>query len=333
MSLLHRPKLIIARDFADAAVKAIDSATSRVALVATTFRADSNSSRRIIDALCRAADRKVIVTVCADAYTYTEPKEFILRSPKRHPLRALSAIKIEHELKQHGADFHWLGSKSNVGFAGRTHSKWLIADDTVLSFGGINIDEESFMNNDFMLQFKNRDFADQLFLQHLRLLKADRAGHATKNHSIAISDTSTVLIDGGIVANSVIYQRACRLAQQATDITLVSQYCPTGKLQRILRRKHATLYFNHWRSASWFNRLLISFGMTTTRQETQYTKEQYLHAKYILFTMPDKRKVALTGSHNFMFVGGLLGTREIALETSDKAIIKQLESFLSSHIQ
>jgi cardiolipin synthase len=333
MSLLHPPRLIPASDFARDAVAAINRSSSRVALVVTTIRADDTASQHIVDALCRAAARDVIVTVCADSYTYTEPKEFILRSPKRHPMRAYHAIKIEHELKSHGADFHWLGSKSNIGFAGRTHSKWLIVDDTIYSFGGINIDAGSFANNDFMLRIRNRDLADQLFLQHLRLLKADRANHATKNHQLKVDDHSTVLIDGGLVANSIIYRRACQLAREAHTITLVSQYCPTGKLQRLLAHKQATLYFNHWRKANWFNRLLISFGMLTTRQSTRYTREQYLHAKFMIFTLPDGKKVALTGSHNFMFTSGLIGTREIALETTDRTIIGQLERFLDNHVK
>lgn len=333
MSLFHPPRLITASNFARDVVTSINHASSRIAVVITTIRADDTESQQIIDALCRAAKRGVMVTVCADAYTYTEPKEFILRSPKRHPMRAYQAIKVERELKSHGADFHWLGSRSNFGFAGRTHSKWLIVDDVVYSFGGVNIDAGSLTNNDFMLRIRNQDLADQLFLQHLRLLKADRANHATKNHQFKIDNHSTVLVDGGLVGNSIIYRRACHLARDANSVTLVSQYCPTGKLQRILAQKQAILYFNHWRKANWFNKLLITFGMLTTRQATRYSRESYLHAKFIIFTMPNGQKIALTGSHNFMFTSGLIGTREIALETTDRTIIKQLEAFLDKHVK
>ena len=48
--------------------------------------------------------------------------------------------------------------------------------------------------------------------------------------------------------------------------------------------------------------------------------------------MPDGQKVAITGSHNFMFGSGAMGTREIALETTDHHIIRQLESFLHRHV-
>ena len=44
-------------------------------------------------------------------------------------------------------------------------------------------------------------------------------------------------------------------------------------------------------------------------------------------------KIALSGSHNFMRGSGIMGTREIALETSDPAIIKQLEAFRKKYVE
>ena len=120
---------------------------------------------------------------------------------------------------------------------------------------------------------------------------------------------------------------------QAENIVLVSQYCPTGKLNRILKRKNAKLYFNNWRTASPINKLLIKLGTLTSRQQTLYQHPQYLHAKFIVFTMPDGSKIALSGSHNFMRGSGIMGTREIALETSDPAIIKQLEAFRKRYVE
>lgn len=332
MSLRHPPRLFLASDFARQAVKSIDKASVRIALVATTFRADDEQSTAIIDALCRAGDRGVIVSVCADTFTYLEPKEFALRSPKQHPARAFRAVKIARQLKKHKVSFHWLGRLSNFSFAGRTHSKWLITDDTVYSFGGVNIDSESFRNNDYMIRLTNRELAEQLFTQHLRMLRADLSGHALRHHTLKIDNQSTALIDGGLIGDSVIYRRACDLANQATTITLVSQYCPTGKLNRILRSKGATLYFNHWRNAAWVNKVIIQIGMTLTHQQSLYSHNRYLHAKFILFTMPGGKKIAITGSHNFMFGSVILGTREVALETSDPVIIKQLEHFLTTQV-
>ena len=332
MHPFHSPRVLTSEEYAKDAAKKIAKATTRIALVVTTLRADDALSTAIIDALCDAAKRGVFVSVCADTYTYTEPKEFFLRSPKRQPARAYRAIQVERQLKKYGVEFRWLGRSSNFGFAGRTHSKWLIVDDIVYSFGGVNLDHESFTNTDYMIRMYDADIAGALFSQHLKLRRADKGGHAFRSRQIRISETSNILVDGGLVGDSVIYRRACKLARQAQDITLVSQYCPTGKLNRILKRKNATLYFNHWRHAAWMNRILIQFGMVFTRQRTLYQQTNYLHAKFIIFTMPDGHKVAIAGSHNFMYGSVAFGTREIALETTDPKIIKQLEGFLAAYV-
>lgn len=332
MHPFHSPRLLTAEEYAKDAAKKIAKATSRIALVVTTLHVDDEWSRAIIDELCRASERGVSVSVCADAYTYTEPKEFILKSPRRHPIRAYRAIKVERELKKSGVEFRWLGRSSNFGFAGRTHSKWLIIDDIVYSFGGVNLDHESFANTDYMIRMYDAGLADALYSQHLRLRKADKGGHALRSKAVVINDKSSILLDGGLIGDSIIYRRACKLAKQAETITLVSQYCPTGKLNRIVKRKHATLYFNHWKSAAWMNRLLIQFGMAFTRQRTLYQHANYLHAKFIIFTMSDGHKVALSGSHNFMYGSVAFGTREVALETTDTKIIKQLELFLATYV-
>lgn len=328
----NSPRLLTAEEYAKDAAKKIAKATSRVALVVTTLRADDNLSSTIIDELCKASERGVHVSVCADTYTYTEPKEFFLRSPKKHPARAYRAIKVERQLKKSGVEFRWLGRSSNIGFAGRTHSKWLIVDDTIYSFGGVNLDHGSFQNTDYMIRLHDPMTADALFSQHSRLRKADKGGHALRSRQLAVSDHMSILVDGGLIGDSIIYRRACKLARQAESITLVSQYCPTGKLNRILKRKNATLYFNHWKRAAWMNRILIQFGMVFSRQRTLYQQANYLHAKFIIFTMPDGHKIAISGSHNFMYGSVAFGTREIALETTDSKIIKQLEGFLATYV-
>ncbi len=332
MLLPSSPTLIASDDYAASVAASIKTASRRIAVVATTFRDDDPRSASIIAAICDAASRGVLVTVCIDTFTYLEPKEFALKSPKRQPARAYQAIKLERRLKRHGANFRWLGRTSNVLIMGRTHSKWIIIDDTVYSFGGINLDSESFDNTDYMLKFTDRDLADRLFNEHTRLLGADRGAHASRSHKFSIKGGETVLVDGGLFGDSIIYRRACRLAREAESITFVSQYCPTGKLNRILRRKNATIYFNHWRQAAWLNKIMIRIGMLTARQRTLYHRTPYLHAKCIIFTMPDGKEVALTGSHNFMFGSGLMGTREIALETSNPRIIKQLRKFIKTNV-
>ena len=68
--------------------------------------------------------------------------------------------------------------------------------------------------------------------------------------------------------------------------------------------------------------------MLITGNKTLYKKSRYLHAKFMLFYMPDGRKIALTGSHNLSNAGVMLGTREIALQTESPEVVRQLEAFV-----
>ncbi len=332
MSLLHPPKLLTADEYAHDLAKVIAKAKAEIAITTTTFRDDDPRSHEIVEALCAAADRGVAISVCVDTFTYLEPKEFLLRSPKRQPARAMRALQLERKLKQHGIIFRWLGRKANTVIYGRTHSKWVVVDDYVYSFGGVNMDNESFNNTDYMIRFKDSKLAASVIAEHVRVRRADQGGGAFNSHKFALDKHTTVLFDGGLIVNSLIYRRAWQLAREASSVIFVSQYCPTGKLARILKHKNAKLYFNHWRNASWVNRVLISLGTLTAKHTTLYTRSNYLHAKFIIYTMPNGSKVALSGSHNYMYGSGIVGTREAAIETTDKHIIHQLEQFYLEYV-
>jgi len=332
MSLLHPMKLLSSADYTPEVIKSIRNARHEIAIIATTFRSDDTRSEAIIDELCKASDRGVAVSVHADTFTYLEPKEFILFSPKRQPSRAVQAIKLERRLKSHGIQFYWLGRKSNVILTGRTHTKWIVVDDIVYSFGGLNIDNESFSNIDYMFKVRDSKLAEVILAEHVRIRRADRGGAGIRNHTYQLDNSTDVLFDGGLIGSSLIYRRTVELAKQAKYITLVSQYCPTGPLVRILKAKHATIYYNHWRNASSVNRALIGLGMLTAKSTTIYRHNTYLHAKFVIFTMPSGDKVAISGSHNFMFGSGIVGTREVAIETSDPRIIRQLEKFCEQYV-
>ena len=294
MQLFNQPTLLTANKYASDVVKKIRSARKRILIVATVLRDDGPNSHAIVEALCEASDRGVETIVYIDTFTYLEPKGFALRSSKRQPARTIQAMKLERRLKQHGITFHWLGRKTIGLLVGRTHSKWTVIDDVVYTFGGVNLDHSSFTNVDYIFRLKNALLADVIAKEQEHIYSLDCSGGAARSHSYAISDQSITLFDGGLIGDSIIY--------------------------------------NHWRHASSLNRFLITLGMFTAKHDTSYTRDAYLHTKFIIFTMPDGQKVAITGSHNFMFGSGAMGTREIALETTDHHIIRQLESFLHQHV-
>lgn len=322
-------KLISPSQYVHDAAEAVSKARQRVYLMSMVI-ADHEETRPLIAALEAAAGRGVEVVVAADIFTYGEVTGGFL------PLRyyshgARSTNKMVKDLKKAGVKFHWLGRGRVTLFHGRTHSKWCIVDDVLYTFGGVNLYGGGIHNIDYMFKHQDAKLADRLVDEQKRVQKAE--SHSSNYPSVAYEHGDmTVLIDGGIIGQSVIYRRAVELATEATYITFVSQYCPTGKLSRILKTKPATLYFNHPQQADGLNKIVIRIGQFVSGLKTSYTKEPYLHAKCIIFTFKDGTKTAITGSHNFAYTGVLLGTREIALETRDMAIISQLESFIKNDV-
>lgn len=324
-----KPVLLLPREYIHDAANAIKRAKHRVSFLCMLVT-DDEATDELIDALCETAERGVQVDVAADVFTYGELSGHFI--PTRYFTKKTRATtNMMRQFENSKVNFNWLGRFSNTPFTGRTHIKWCVVDDTVYSFGGVNLYDTGISSNDYMFKVYDHDLATILISEYDRLVKADSGHFAYRSRSIT-TKTGITHIDGGLPFDSIIYRRACALAEEADKVTLVSQYCPTGKLSRLLRRTDAHLYFNPWRNAEGLDRLVIRSGMAFSRQKTRYTHKQYLHAKFILFEMPDGRRVALTGSHNFVQGGVLLGTREVALETEDARIYSALERFLKNHV-
>ena len=211
---------------------------------------------------------------------------------------------------------------------GRTNSKWTVVDDDVYAFGGVNLNQSGTTERtDYIFHMHDRQIADNLVSeQHLVESIELGKGHAVDRE--IDTQFGTMLLDGGKINRSIIYKHAVRLANKAESILLVSQYCPAGELARILKKKPATsIYFNPKGSAKDpVNNIMIGTRSTVKSLTT------YLHAKFMIGTMPDGTKLAITGSHNFSTLGVRAGTREIALETGDSGIINQLEKFFTRYV-
>lgn len=322
-------KLLSPTQYVRHATEAVNSATRSVYLMSMVF-ADHEATNELIVALEDAARRGVKVVVAADIFTYGEVSGgFLPFRYYNHGTR--NTNRMVKTLRKSGVSFHWLGSGHITMYHGRTHSKWCVADDYVFTFGGVNLYEEGILNVDYMFKLKDAKLAARIIQEQERIQKAE--SRTTNYHSTIYEHGDMhILFDGGIIGQSVIYKRAVELAEQATHITFVSQYCPTGKLARILKNKPAAVYFNRPLQAEGLNRIVIHLAQFFTGIKTSYANARYLHAKFIIFTLPEGKKIAITGSHNFAHTGVLLGTREIALETTDPKIIGQLEKFIETDL-
>lgn len=322
-------KLVLPPDYVREATELANKAERQISLISMVV-ADHPATHSLIEALEAAALRGVKVTVSADIFTYGEVNGSFL--PLRYnSSQSKAATKMAKVLKAAGVKFEWLGHGRVTLLNGRTHSKWCVIDDTVFTFGGVNMYQGGIENTDYMFRLEDGALADRLVKEQKKIQSAERT--ATNYSSAAFElGENRALFDGGIIGHSIIYRRVCELTEKAEHVLFVSQYCPTGKLARLLKKTPNTLYFNQPEQASFLNRTLITFSMFFSGFTSQYHKRNYLHAKFIIFTLPDGTKTAITGSHNFAYTGVLFGTREIALETKDPAIISQLESFAEEFV-
>lgn len=325
-------RLVLACDLPKILVRDIKSAKKRILITITTLRNDCPEIEEIITALEQAAMRGVKVSVMADSLSYTEIRGSIFNI-KEQQLRGLRAMQLERRLKKSGVNFRWLGHDANVGFIGRTHCKWLVIDDLTYSFGGVNLDAISFKNVDYMLRMKCSQLANFITEAHESIIARDKVKGGLRNLSFTSHDeTTTILVDGGMPLNSIIYERATELAKTANHITLVSQYCPTGKLMKSIQQCPTyKIHFNKIKNATLLNSILLSLGWRHGAKNC-YQRDDYLHAKFILYTMQDGTVIALLGSHNFMRGSGVVGTREIVMETTDPYVVSLLSDFTKNQV-
>ncbi len=325
-----RPTLLSPPEYIADATRVITQAKRHVYFMCLIV-ADQNRTGGFIDALIAAARRGVKVDVAADVFTYGELAGRFIPLFRRTRRRCRSN-RMARELTEAGVRFTWLGKGYWFPYRGRTHIKFCIVDDVVYSFGGVNLYDKGATNADYMFKVKDIPLAKRLAREYKRLRASKLKRHDDKSYAIRFKK-NRVLIDGGIVGDSIIYRHACTLAAKAKRIVLVSQYCPTGRLGRLLKKVPHELYFNPPSNASFLNRLLIRFGMLISGHRTLYRKKRYLHAKCMIFYFDDGKRAAITGSHNFVWGGVRLGTREIALQTKDPYVIDQLEDFCDTYVR
>ena len=322
-------QLILPKDYVRQATDFINKAEHRVSLISMVI-AEHDNTKELLQALKDAAQRGVEVHVAADIFTYGEVNGSFFGLQYYSP-RSREASAMAKQLRSAGVHFHWLGHGRVTVLNGRTHSKWCVIDDHVFTFGGVNMYQQGIENVDYMFSIEDEHLADRLVKEQHRILKAERTATNFPSTSFKLGE-DTVHFDGGIIAHSIIYKRACELARQSKSVIFVSQYCPSGRLARILKKVNHTLYFNQPEQATFINTVLIRTNMILSGFRSRYSRSTYLHGKCMIFTLHDGSKVALTGSHNFAYALVLFGTREVALETKDPATIAQLESFVQTHV-
>ncbi|MFZ2513627.1 MAG: phospholipase D-like domain-containing protein [Candidatus Saccharimonadales bacterium] len=322
-------RVLAAKEYVAEATRLVRAAQSRIVLFTMIMTYDAYTEE-FFDALCGAAQRGIPVEVAGDIFTLGV-MSFETDGQVWNNSGIKSTLKMRERLEDAGAHFSWVGQLGPILYAQRTHLKWCIIDDAVFCFGGVNLYKNGITSLDYMLLLNDAALANRLVSEHERLCSANRSGSWYKSFSFDCT-AGRVLVDGGIIGRSLIYRRACELAAQASDILYISQYPPGATLVRSFAGKQTRLYYNRWQQAFGMNKMLLRLRSLRGKWPTEFRRSGYIHAKCIIFTMPDGQKVALSGTHNFERGGVLLGTREIALETDQPELIEALETYARTYI-
>lgn len=323
-------KLLTARQYLTDLTAHVKKSRSQIAIMSLVLTDDS-LTHELIATLEAAAKRGIAISIGVDAFTYSELGGYF--SPFKHvKAKSRTASKMAERLQRAGVQFVWLGRGYKFNpFRGVTHIKWAVVDSTVYAFGGVNLYADGIECIDYMFKINDTQLAHQIFTQHQAIIENDTPPHSYPG-LIAKTDYGTVFIDSGLPRKSIIYERITELAREATHVLVVTQYCPSGSFARRIKGK-SDVYFNQATNMTFPSNTLISFDEHFTGLRSRYQHATYLHAKFIIFTMPGGEKIAVTGSHNFAYSGVAFGTREVALETKSPEIIKQLETFFATTVK
>lgn len=320
------PAKIYLRDLTES----VSQSKRKVCIMSLTF-IESDTTRGLVAALIDAAQRGVSVNVAIDTFTYSELGGYFSPFKRaRAPSRAVT--NMVNRMKQAGITFTWLGSHYRINpFAGVTHIKWSVVDDTVYAFGGTNLYKKGIESIDYMFKSPaDPSLARHISTEHMSIVKKSTRFSPYPGYH-ADTPYGSIYIDSGLRRDSIIYDRLCQLAEQAQHVLVVTQYCPSGSLAPLLKGK-SDIYYNQPQKAPVAASVLIRRDQLRTGLRSQYNGDTYLHAKFMIFTMPSGKKITITGSHNFSYAGVAFGTREVALESDDLAIIAQLEAFFHEYV-
>lgn len=278
----------------------------------------------LLEALLAAQRKGIRVTVLLDRFSFMSLAYGTLIATPRLKSRFARTKLLLHELEAAGGSVSIVGKNGINPYAGRMHAKVTIIDDTVYSFGGINIADHAFDAADYMLRSTIPGLADRL-----EQLVAHIAGHSSVNHSEHILDRRTSwLFDSGKRGDSLIYARACELARQARHVYYVSQMYPSGELGILLKATDCRAYYNRPGLVSPMDKLALALDSKLLPLPNHYHGQRYLHAKCILYELKDGSKALLSGSHNFSWRGVRFGTQEIALYSTDEVLWRNLYGFI-----
>ncbi len=320
-------RIVTAKQYYDQLTIKIPQASQRIVIAVMVMSAGQYTDK-LFSLLRDALRRSVKVHIVLDRWSKLPlAREKGASRKEFRQIISRTVLQLE-DLRMLGAIISWVGAIGPNPFKGRCHIKIAIIDDRIYAFGGVNFNDEAFEHTDFMLTSQNSSQADTM-----QALVRNIAKNAyLQDNEIILSNKESLFFDAGQPGKSIIYERACELAAQAKKIYYISQMCPSGRLAVLIRQTTNICYFNRPLQGSIFLTASLVTDMLRSGLRTHYRRNEYLHAKCILFVMKDGRRQLLSGSHNFSWRGVAYGTQEIALQSTDTQLWDSVYAFMEREV-
>jgi cardiolipin synthase A/B len=323
----------------------------RIALINMTLEPDAPGMPKLIEAITGAASRGADVLLVVDAWAFmmtpkgwpTGPvfwKRPIASSTSR---RYHSKLEVLEELRAQGGRYCIINMPTERfinPYAGRSHLKITIINDQAY-LGGCNLSGNGLI--DVMLRLDNHAIANWLHDQAWAIIqaKSTRIALAGNDQTCPVDPQTRILLDSGQPGQSLIYDEALRLIDQArTYVFMTCQFFPDDKtvnrLEAAIKRGvDVTLYFNHPSKQEQPPRLahrLLLLRAKLRRSQLLFSHELPKNHAHLHLKLIATEQGAILGSHNYVNAGVQFGTAEIALIRRDpgfgEELIQKIRPFL-----
>ena len=327
--------LIPADELQERYVASVRSATSRVVLQSMSMTY-GEATAPILDAVAEQAG-DIDVLLLPDSFSERFDAAHLAVNPFGDHAQAIKDFKAYTAgLQERGGRVRFTNPYPSIlshPYRGRSHIKFLIADDDVYDFGGVDVKRTGFRNADSMVRYRSAELADRL---HRFAELTYKLGHLSQlaDSREVIDDASYVITDMGAPGRSAIYDEVARLfeAPDTVGITFLSQFRPTGQIEQALIAKSKQNQDGVVVFCNRPNQLVIPAHITETLRARRSKLEvghlpdgSYLHEKVALVTRENAPTILIKGSHNMLDQGVRYGTAERMLFTTDPGLVEQAE--------
>lgn len=306
----------------------------RVTVATMAFMPEELAVANILNELRAAAERGVAASLAVDGqiflvndkkilgpwFYFKELPDFLLPTFKRK-------LQIIQELRLAGVKVVVTNKPQRPfinPFSGRSHIKLAVINDVVY-VGGCNLSRVD--DIDEMVRWQDKKTADWLykFEQDVIMLGSRRPVMQDKDRTLIINADTELIIDSGVKGQSLIFEKALRLIDEAeSSIFITCQFFPNSLTAKHLLDAHrrgvnVKILYNH-PSKHGAHRILQRLVIVNEQSKLpkvlfreQLPKEaNFLHAKVIVTD-----KGTILGSHNYIAAGVNFGTAEIAVLSHD----------------